>query len=121
MYQEYGKEIIVSVINLLNLIGAIPDSEWLIDELHLDNARRNYRAVRRVKKSIKQAAGITSIMMHFSEILWYLRAKKLQSSGFLSFFNYPKNEENLANYLETDRPYHLDSSLILRPILLIGV
>ena len=120
LYQEYGKEIIVSVINLLNLIGAIPDSEWLIDELHLDNARRNYRAVRRVKKSIKQAAGITSIMMHFSEILWYLRAKKLQSSGFLSFFNYPKNEENLANYLETDRPYHLDSSLILRPILLIG-
>ena len=105
LYQEYGKEIVLSVINLINLIGILPDAEWLIDELNLSIYGKNFRAVRRVKKSFKQAAGITPLLAHFSEVLWQLRSKNTMGAQIFNIFH--------------DSPIQ-NRSFILQPVLLIG-
>lgn len=105
LYQEYGKEIVLSLVNFINLIGILPDSEWLIDELNLNIYGRNYRAVKRVRKSFKQAAGITSLMIHFSEVLWQLKSKNTLGANIFNIFNDP---------LSQNRSY------ILQPSLLVG-
>lgn len=105
LYQEYGKEIVLSLVNLINLVGILPDAEWLIDELNLNIYGRNYRAVKRVKKSFRQAAGITSLMIHFSEVLWQLKSKNTIGANILNIFNDPLNQKR---------------SYILQPALLVG-
>ena len=105
LYQEYGKEIVLSLINLINLVGVLPDAEWLIDELNLNIYGKNFRAVRRVKKSFKQAAGITPLIAHFSEVLWQLRSKNTIGAKIFNIFNYSSNQNR---------------SFILQPVLLIG-
>lgn len=105
LYQEYGKEIVLSLINLISLVGILPDAEWLIDELNLNIYGKNFRAVRRVKKSFKQAAGITPLMAHFSEVLWQLRSKNTKGAKIFSIFNYSSSQNR---------------SFILQPVLLIG-
>ena len=105
LYQEYGKEIVLSLVNLINLVGILPDAEWLIDELNLNIYGRNYRAVKRVKKSFRQAAGITSLMIHFSEVLWQLKSKNTIGANILNIFTDPFNQKR---------------SYILQPALLVG-
>ena len=105
LYQEYGKEIVLSLINLINLIGVLPDAEWLIDELNLSRYGKNFRAVRRVKKSFKQVAGITPLMIHLSEVLWQLRSKNTKGAKIFSIFNISPDQNR---------------SFILQPVLLIG-
>lgn len=105
LYQEYGKEIVLSLVNLINLVGILPDAEWLIDELNLNIYGRNYRAVKRVKKSFRQAAGITSLMIHFSEVLWQLKSKNTIGANILNIFIDPLNQKR---------------SYILQPALLVG-
>nr|ARO74050.1 cell division protein FTSH [Ostreobium sp. HV05007bc] len=105
LYQEYGKEIVLSLINLISLVGILPDSEWLIDELDLNIYGKSYRSVRRVKKLFKQVAGITPLMAHFSEVLWQLRSKNTKWARIFSIFNYSVSQNR---------------SFILQPALLIG-
>ena len=105
LYQEYGKEIVLSLINLISLVGILPDAEWLIDELNLNIYGKNFRAVRRVKKSFREAAGITPLMAHFSEVLWQLRSKNTKGAKIFNIFNYSPNQNR---------------SFILQPALLIG-
>jgi AAA+ superfamily predicted ATPase len=105
LYQEYGKEIVLSLINLINLIGVLPDAEWLIDELNLNIYGKNFRAVRRVRKSFKQAAGITPLLAHFNEVLWQLRSKNTKGAKIFNIFNISPSQNR---------------SFILQPVLLIG-
>ena len=105
LYQEYGKEIVLSLINLISLIGILPDAEWLIDELNLNIYGKNFRAVRRVKKSFRQAAGITPLMAYFSDVLWQLRSKNTKGAKIFDIFNYSLSQNR---------------SFILQPVLLIG-
>lgn len=105
IYQEYGKEIVLSIINLISLVGILPDAEWLIDELNLNIYRKNFRAVRRVKRSFSQVAGITPLMVHFSEVLWQLRSKNTKGARIFNIL--------------TDAPNRY-RSFILQPALLIG-
>ena len=105
LYQEYGKEIVLSLINLIGLFGILQDSEWLKEELNLDNYEKGYRAVRKVKKSFKQAAGITPLLAYLSNTLWYLRSKQIRFSRFFYFFNYQSKKNR---------------SFLLQPILLVG-
>nr|UXE31201.1 Cell division protein FTSH [Ostreobium quekettii] len=105
LYQEYGKEIVLSLINLISLVGILPDAEWLIDELNLNIYGKKFRAVRRVRKSFRQAAGITPLLAHFSEVLWQLRSKNTKGAKIFNIFNYSPDQNR---------------SFILQPALLIG-
>lgn len=105
IYQDYGKEIVLSLVNFISLIGILPDSEWLIDDLNLNIYGRSYRGVWRVKKFLNQAAGITPLMAHFSEILWQLRSKNTKWARIFNIFNYSVSQNR---------------SFALQPTLLIG-
>jgi AAA+ superfamily predicted ATPase len=111
LYQEYGKEIVLSIINLISLVGILPDAEWLIDELNLNIYGKNFRAVRRVKKSFRQAAGITPLLAHFSEVLWQLRSKNTKCAKIFDIFDYSSDQNQTQNQ---------NRSFILQPALLIG-
>ena len=105
LYIEYGKEIVLSLINFIDLIGALPDAEWLREELNLSDHKKGYRAVRKVRKYFRQAAGITSLLVQLNEILWHLRTKQIKLSHFFHFLNYEAEKNR---------------SFVFQPILLIG-
>lgn len=105
LYQEYGKEIVLSIVNLINLVGILSDAEWLIDDLNLTVYRKNYRAVQRVRKSLKQVAGVTPLMAYFGEVLWQLKSRNTISAKIFNIFDSSKYQNR---------------SFITQPVLLTG-
>ena len=106
IYQRHGREILLSAVNFIGLVGILRDTDWLKDELNLNIPGKNYRAVRRVKKSLKQAVGINSLMVHFGDILWRLRTRGMIGSRILNFLRIYSVKNN--------------RSFILQPTLLVG-
>ena len=106
IYKDHGREIILSMINIMHWCGILQDAEWLKEELYLDDYDiKGYRAVRRVRKSVQHAAGVTNFFAYFSSALWYLKSKQTIFSRIFYFLNYQLRR---------------DQSFLLQPTLLIG-
>lgn len=75
LYKEYGKEILIIFFDLLQLVGILDEDEWLKEDLQLQTEKTNFRSIRKVHCNLHEIAGIESIIVEISEIVWFLRTK----------------------------------------------
>ena len=98
VYQEYGKEIVFSLVDCIKLIGVIQDDEWVKQELELDRADSGFRSIRKVEKSLNNVAGIGSLKPQMTEMVTFLKTRTLYLSRILDRFKDPsKIQTNLGS------------------------
>ena len=70
-YKQYGKELIVYVLDLFAALGIM--DEGLKEELGLVDTDKGFRIIQNVQKRFQDVAGIDSILPELGEIVWFLR------------------------------------------------
>lgn len=107
VYSDYGRDIVITIINVLYWLRVVQDVEWIKEELNLDNpSAKGYKAIRKIPKTNQQLAGIDSFFIEFSSAFWYLKSKRIKFSRFFDYwFNFK---------------FRRNTSKILPPILLVG-
>nr|YP_009105873.1 cell division protein [Microthamnion kuetzingianum]AIT94677.1 cell division protein [Microthamnion kuetzingianum] len=70
-YQEYGKEVLVFLIEALESLGVV--DEGLKDDFQLEKSGTGFRILKTLHKRFKDVAGIDGILPDLSEIVWFLR------------------------------------------------
>ena len=107
VYSDYGKDIVITIINVLHWFGVVQDVEWVKEELNLDNpSKKGYKAIRKIPKSDQRLAGVTPFFAYFSLAFWYLKSQRIKFSRIF---------EDLFEY-----KFKQDRSQILQPTLLVG-
>nr|QHD45167.1 ATP-dependent zinc metalloprotease FtsH [Codium fragile] len=86
LYKDFGKEIVIFFIDFLKLIGLIEDEDLLKEDLNLITEDKNYKSVRKTSVTLNKIAGIEFIILEISEIIWFLRSKKIQIQFFNNYF-----------------------------------
>nr|YP_009306312.1 cell division protein [Derbesia sp. WEST4838]AOP19216.1 cell division protein [Derbesia sp. WEST4838] len=76
LYKEYGKEILSILVDVIQLIGLLEEDDWLREDLNLKVNKPKFRSLRKVNCSLGELAGIESVVIEISEIIWFLRNKK---------------------------------------------
>jgi ATP-dependent Zn protease len=71
MNQEYGKEVVSYVVELMTSLGIFDNS--LPDEFLSENSHSGYRLIPKSTKSFRDIAGIDQMFLELSEIVWFLR------------------------------------------------
>jgi SpoVK/Ycf46/Vps4 family AAA+-type ATPase len=96
LYQDYGKELISYVIDLLSILGDSVEAsldESLKEEFQAQQDGSGARLIRKVEKRFQNIAGIQRILPECSELVWFLRNYRfMKSSGLVSL--YPVNRES---------------------------
>ena len=105
IYQEYGKEIVFSLIDCIKLIGVIQDDEWVKQELELGSSDKGFKSVRKVKKSLQNMTGIGALKPQMNEMITFLKTRSSYLARILDPF---KDPDQIPRSLES------------RSILLIG-
>lgn len=107
VYSDHGRDIVITIINVLHWLRVVQDVEWVKEELNLDNPSvKGYKAIRKIPKTNQQLAGIDSFFIEFSSGFWYLKSKRIKFSRILDYWFNFKFKKN--------------TSKILPPILLVG-
>nr|YP_009519255.1 Cell division protein FTSH [Codium arabicum]AYC65184.1 Cell division protein FTSH [Codium arabicum] len=87
LYKDYGKDIVLFVIEILQVIGLIQDEDLIKEDLNLVPDYKYYKVIRNTSVTLKKIAGIESIMLDISEIIWFLRSKKIQKQFLNTVFS----------------------------------
>lgn len=107
VYSDHGRDIVITIINVLHWFGVIQDVEWVKEELNLDNPSvKGYKTIRKIPKTNQPLAGVDSFFIQFSSAFWYLKSKRIKFSRIFDYW--------------FDFKFKRDSSKILSPILLVG-
>lgn len=107
VYSDHGRDIVITIINVLHWLGVVQDVEWVKEELNLDNpSQKGYKAIRKIPKSDQRLAGVTPFFAYFSLSFWYLKSQRIKFSRIF---------EELFEY-----KFKQDKSQILQPTLLVG-
>lgn len=70
--QEYGRELISYLIDLISSLGIV-DESFKDEFAPTNNSNFGYRVIKTTKKSFRDIAGIEHIFCELSEIVWFLR------------------------------------------------
>nr|YP_009130542.1 cell division protein [Tydemania expeditionis]CEO91072.1 cell division protein [Tydemania expeditionis] len=95
VYKKYAKEIVESCIDFLNRAGILDDVQWLKQELGLTRVDKGYRGIRHQGKKLKNIIGLDRkhIILQVSEMVWFLKTKKLiQSTDLFVYLFFLLNE-----------------------------
>ena len=107
VYSDHGRDLVITIINVLHWFRVIQDVEWVKEELNLDNPSvKGYKAIRKIPKTNQQLAGVDSFFIQFSSAFWYLKSKRIKFSRIFDYW--------------FDFKFKRDNSKILSPILLVG-
>ena len=96
LYQDYGKELISYVIDLLSIFGDSVEAsldESLKEEFQAQQDGSGARLIKKVDKRFQNIAGIQRILPECSEIVWFLRNYSFMKSSGLVYLS-PINREN---------------------------
>ena len=107
IFLGYGREIAVSIFDIMAILGLIGDDpEFLKEELGLGPKNKGYRAVRKVERSFKEIAGLIPLMMELGDQILVLKAKRGPFGNLFKFYDKP----NIVTEI----------SFQFRPVLLVG-
>ena len=107
VYSDHGRDIVITIINVLHWLGVVQDVEWVKEELNLDSpSQKGYKAIRKIPKSDQRLAGVTPFFAYLSLAFWYLKSQRIKFSRIF---------EDLFEY-----KFKQDQSKILQPTLLVG-
>lgn len=107
VYSDHGKDIVITIINVLHWSGIVQDVEWVKEELNLDYpSKKGYKAIRKISKTDQRLAGVTPFFAYFGLAFWYMKSQRIKFSRIF---------EDLSEY-----KFKQDQSHILQPTLLVG-
>nr|YP_635847.1 cell division protein [Oltmannsiellopsis viridis]Q20EZ8.1 RecName: Full=ATP-dependent zinc metalloprotease FtsH homolog [Oltmannsiellopsis viridis]ABB82008.1 cell division protein [Oltmannsiellopsis viridis] len=116
LYQDYGKELISYVLDLLSIFGDSVEAsldESLKEEFQAQQDGSGARLIRKVDKRFQNLAGIQRILPECSEIVWFLRNYSFMKSSGLVYLS-PVDRENRcvkdALHWIQDFPEHFSST-----------
>ena len=107
VYSDHGRDLVITIINVLHWFGVVQDVEWVKEELNLDNTiAKGYKAIRKIPKTNLPLAGVDSFFIQFSSAFWYLKSKRIKFSRIFDYW--------------FDFKFKRNNSKMLAPILLVG-
>ena len=80
LYKKYAKEFVESGIDFLKRAGILDDVQWIKEELGMTPIDKGYRGIRHHGKKFKNIIGLDRQHLHISEMVWFLKTKKLIQS-----------------------------------------
>ena len=91
LYKKYAKEFVESGIDFLKRAGILDDVQWIKEELGMAPIDKGYRGIRHPgiqRKKFKNIIGLERkhIISQVSEMVWFLKTKKLMKSTSIDPF-----------------------------------
>nr|YP_009472418.1 cell division protein FTSH [Bryopsis sp. HV04063]ARO74069.1 cell division protein FTSH [Bryopsis sp. HV04063] len=81
LYKDFGKEILITFIDFIKIIGIIDDEEWLKDDLNLIQNQKAFRSIKKLNTHLRDIAGIEHLILEIGEIIWLCRSAKQMTFG----------------------------------------